>query len=422
MRDLKIRKLRAGLGLLVAAFALGASLHAAPEPSDMPEPPEPPPPPTEGHPFKGVSIRAGETHKGDIYQFAPSVDVEGTQEGDLFVWAPAVRIPGTVTGDVFIAGSSVQITGNVLKSVRAVGGSIFIDGTVDGNLQVYGGEVRLGSKAHIKGNVRAGTGQFINYGVVDGELDFTGGTMMLGGKILDDASVTADKIEIEPGARIEGDLDYSTRERMDEELRKVVGGDVDYNEKPILAKEHKEEAHKSWRPSPFGVGVRIMLFTASFLFGCALLALFRNYEPKVTDAIRLDTLRCLGIGFVSVLVTFAVIVSAILIITLIFIPIYLIAYLIVAYLAKIPVAIWLGRLILEKLKKADPNPYLALFVGLVALSLVFWVPVLGILAYLGVMLLGLGAMITTYIAHRQARKAADAIATAPPIPPAEAIS
>ncbi|HZN56215.1 MAG TPA: polymer-forming cytoskeletal protein [Candidatus Polarisedimenticolaceae bacterium] len=422
MRDPMLRKLRAGIGLLVAAFALGAALRAAdpPDPPDMPEPPEPPSP-VEGKPFKGVTIRQGETHKGDIYQFAPSVDVEGTQDGDLFVWAPAVRIPGTVTGDVFVAGSSVQITGTVQKSVRTVGGSIFVDGTIDGNLQVYGGEVRLGSKAHIKGNVRAGTGQLISYGVIDGDLDFTGGTVLLGGKILEDASVTADKIEIQPGARIEGDLDYSTRERMDDELKKVVGGEVDYNEKPILAKEEKEEKRSGWHPTPFGFGVRIAFFTASFLFGCALLALFRNQEPKVTEAIRVDTLRCLGIGFVSILVTFAVIVSAILIITLIFIPIYLIAYLIVAYLAKIPVAIWLGRLILEKLNK-QPNPFAALFLGLVALYLVFALPWIGILAYLGAMLLGMGAMITTYIAYRQTRKAADAMATAPATPPAEAIS
>jgi len=149
----------------------------------------------------------------------------------------------------------------------------------------------------------------------------------------------------------------------------------------------------------------MLFFCASFLFGCALLALFGAYEQKVVSAIRTDALRCAGVGFVSVLVTIAVCLSVILIITIIFIPIYLILYAVAWYLAKIPVALWVGRAIFEKFDKRT-GPYLALLLGLVVLYPIFWIPYgIGWIAWFAVHLLGLGAMITTYLAHREARKA-----------------
>jgi hypothetical protein len=101
--------------------------------------------------------------------------------------------------------------------------------------------------------------------------------------------------------------------------------------------------------------------------------------------------------------------SAILLITIPFVLIYLLAYIVAAYLAKIPVAVWLGRFILEKFHR-PAGPYPTLFVGLAVLYVVFMLPVLGVLAQCLAALLGLGAMTMTYLAHRQARKAALAAA------------
>ncbi len=406
MRATKARTTRTRLGLLLATLTLAMTTRAAEHPAPViPEPPEPPSPPELS--VKGFTIRPGETHKGNIVRFAPSIAIEGTLDGDLYTTASTVRISGVVTGDVFAAGSQVDLTGKVEKSFRAAAGNVVIDGTVEGNVLVTGGSLTLGSKAHVQGNVSAYTGQFTHHGVVDGSLTFTGGTAILGGKVLDDATITADAITIEPGARVEGDITYSTRKPMDEALKAIAGGDVSYDETHVRDKKEKAKEERQLRPTTFGVGKWIAFFSASFLFGCALLAVFREHEPKVTHAIGTDALRCTGIGFVSILVTIAVCLSVILLITIPFIFIYLLAYLVAAYLAKIPVAIWLGRFVLEKVKRQS-GPYMALFIGLIVLYLVFMIPFcfLGVLAQFVAALLGLGAMTMTYLAHRQARKAA----------------
>lgn len=405
MRQAGTRANATRLGLLVVLLtfmtAVGAAeRHAAP----AIDPPPPPPVPPELS-VQGFTIRPGETHKGNVVRFAPSVAIEGTLDGDLYVTAQSVRITGVVTGDVFAAGSQVDVTGEVKKSFRAAAANVVVDGTVGGNVLVTGGALTLGGKSQVHGSVSAYTGQFTHHGVIDGSLTFTGGTAVLGGKVQDDAMLTADAIEIEKGARVEGDIEYSTRKPMDEALQAIAGGDVSYDEAPIREKKTQDRDEHDLRPTKFGVGKWIAFFTASFLFGCALLAVFSEHEPKVTATIGRDALRCVGIGFVSILVTIAVCLSVILLITIPFIAIYLVAYVIAAYLAKIPVAVWIGRFLLAKAKRPS-GPYMALFVGLVAIYLIFMIPILGILAQCLAALLGLGAMTMTYLAHRQARQAA----------------
>jgi hypothetical protein len=191
---------------------------------------------------------------------------------------------------------------------------------------------------------------------------------------------------------------------MDAQLKAITGGDVTFDEEGVRDRRSRDRKERDLRPTTFGVGKWIAFFSASLLFGCALLAVFGAHEEKVIAAIGSDTLRCAGIGFVSILVTIAVCLSVILLITIPFVVIYLIGYLVAVYLAKIPVAVWLGRFILGKLNRPS-GPYLALLVGLVPIYLVFMIPIFGKLAWFAAALLGLGAMTMTYLAHRQSRKA-----------------
>jgi hypothetical protein len=75
-------------------------------------------------------------------------------------------------------------------------------------------------------------------------------------------------------ARIEGDISYSTRKPMDAELKAIAGGSVAYDENRIREKREKAHDERTFKPTTFGVGKWIAFFIASFLFGCALLAVF----------------------------------------------------------------------------------------------------------------------------------------------------
>jgi cytoskeletal protein CcmA (bactofilin family) len=426
MRNIPARSPMIRLGLWIAALLLAVGARAVPATSLPIPPPEPPPPPAAPEiSAKGFNIRPGETHKGDVVQIAPSVNIEGTQDGDLWVAAQNVRISGVVNGDVFFSGSDIEVTGEIKKSLRAFAANVDLDGTVNGSVLVSGATCRLGSKAHVLDNVTVYAGQFTHQGVVDGSLKFKGGTAVLGGKVQEDADITADAIEIEPGAHIGGDFSYSTRKQMDEAIRAITAGDVSFDAAPVKERrDHRNDGAES-ASSSLGFGTWLVFLLASFLFGCAMLALFRDYESKIVQAIQGDGLRTIGIGFVSVLVTIAVCLSVILILTIPLIALYLIAYAILFYLARVPVAVWMGDWILSRLGRPG-HPYVGLLVGLTILHAVFVIPVLGPIVHWVLMpLLGLGAMISVFIAQRQMRKAALAMvggSAQPPSAPPPAVA
>src|SRR5262249_15191092 len=262
-----------------AWLLLVTAASAAPLPPAPPEPPEP-----SGHKeisLKGLSIRKGEERKGDVLMFAPTVNIEGTLDGDLWVTTSSARISGVVTGDAFIAGSEINITGEIKKSLRCAGANVVLDGTVAGSVLVTGGTLTIGSNARIMEGASVYTAQMTDHGIISESLIFKGGTAVIGGKVMEDATLVADTIQIQPGARIEGDVTYSTRKRMDDEVKAIAGGDVTFDEKKD--DEDRPSKHRSesrlLHPTTFGVGVWIAFFVASFLFGCALLAIFKQQEP-----------------------------------------------------------------------------------------------------------------------------------------------
>ncbi|HUC43723.1 MAG TPA: polymer-forming cytoskeletal protein [Candidatus Sulfotelmatobacter sp.] len=391
----------------------------------IPEPPEPPMPPDLPHPpdgahldVGGYTLRAGQTHVGDLLKAGPSVSIEGMQKGDVYAGGPLIQITGVVDGDAFLGGTEVSITGEVKKSVRVGATNTRVDGTVGGNLQCAGAQVTIGRNARIRGNLTVYSSQLLFEGKVDGAFKFKGGTATVAGKVGSNAEITADSIEIDPGAHIDGNLDYQTRERLGDDVKKVVAGKVSYNERRADDEDESDEKPSRLRKS-FGVTSWVAFLTASFLFGCAMIAIFRRHEEEVVGTIRRDPLRCFGIGFVSVLVTIAVCLSGILLITIPFIAMYGIAYLILWYLARVPVALWLGRTMLRPLN-LSVGPYLALLAGLIPLHLLFAIPYFGFLVHwILVPLLGIGAMLTMYLGYRQTQRAATVAAVpAPDLPPA----
>lgn len=414
----------------LAADAVGVATDPttskAPESPAVPEPPEGPEPPALPKPKHklevsggSIVVRSGEVHKGDLFKIAPSVRIDGTVIGDVYLLSPSISITGTVDGDVQAGGTQLDIAGHVTGSVRVFASTVSITGTVDDNVQIFlGTATDVGEKAHIKGNLSCLAGNLVQNGVIGGSLTFKGGTLEIGGKILGDADVEAHTIGFTDGARVDGDLSYESGTEIDELARSFVGGAVvrgeprESSEHPDSSGETAEADDEDGGVSKFGIGAWLAFFTASFLFGCMWIALFREYETKVVEAIRTDALRSAGIGFVSVLVTIAVSLSVILLVTIPFVLIYWVLYLMAWYFARVPVAIWLGRLIFQRLGRPS-NPYLELATGLLPMYLLWAIPVVGvILHWVAVPLLGLGAMITTYIAIREQRKLAAAAVAA----------
>ena len=392
-----------------------AAPPAAPAPGiPAPLPPIPPHPGGRGGTpataTKRYYLAPGETHKGDLYFMSESVVIAGKQQGDLSGIVRELTLMGTVTGDINVLADSADLAGTMGDAVRLVCKDVKLTGHIDGDLIAICASVLVDRDAHITGDLEAKGANVEIRGTVDGDVDATGGEVIFSGKSGGNAKLKADEIRIDPGAKIDGSLEYASRDRLDIDTHKVVKGEVTYSpEKPRPA------------VSRWGIAKWFFMMTTTLLAGLGMLALFRQSAPRIVAIVRADGLKSAGIGFITaIVVPVAAALSCILLITIPAALLVLLAYLLLIYLSQVPVALVIGELILKKIGQAVPSPFLALAVGVPVLYIVFAIPILGKIALFATLFTGFGAIVIGIWAARQARRAGPA-GTEPPLAPMPAV-
>ena len=343
---------------------------------------------------------------GDLYLMKDAVIIRGKQDGDLSVWCRELEVTGTgtVTGDINAMAQSVELSGKMGDSVRAMGQNVRLSGIIDGDLVAVGESVVIERGARITGDLDAKAARVQMDGTVDGEFSATGGEVHLLGKVGSDAELKGDIIEVDPEARVQGDLSYTSRNRIDlEDEPDVVSGDVVYTpgeDKPKVSS---------------GGFIKWFFWTSTALLASLVsLAMFRRSAPEVVAAVRTDGLRSAGIGFISaIVIPVALAISCILIITIPAVILGYIAYAMLLYLAQVPVAVFVGEWLMGRLGK-QVGPFAAVAVGVPVMYVVFAVPVIGKLALFTVLFTGFGAIVITIWTARQARRAGGSMP--PPAP------
>lgn len=107
------------------------------------------------------SVTSTETVNDNLYVAGGNPVVSGDVNGDLFIAGGNVNVSGNVTGDVGAAGGTVAILGNVDGDVRVFGGSLYIDSEVGGEVISFGGQIIYGPHAKIGKDLIAGGDEII---------------------------------------------------------------------------------------------------------------------------------------------------------------------------------------------------------------------------------------------------------------------
>lgn len=294
-----------------------------------------------------VVVESGETVQG-LTATGGTVIVRGTVDGDLTAAAGHVLVEGNVTGDATVAGGSVAYAGSVV-----------------GNATTYAGDVEL----------RQG-------GEIGGLFEAVAGNAALNGTIGSDARVQAEKLVVGAGTVIGGDLVHATQ-TLDLSNEATINGSIRGVDSIDIAPFQMD--------LPLG-SVILYGFLVNLVVGALLLLLVPGFSLRVADRVRERPLFSLGVGIVTLLVT--PVILALLAITIIGIPlavIGLIMYLVAIWLANIYGSIGIGRTVLAAVNRT--NKWLALVIGLVIVSLLGAIPVVGGLIHFLVLLVGLGAMV-----------------------------
>ena len=328
-----------------------------------------------------VTVPGGEVREGDLYAASESIRLDGRLAGDLVAAAQRVRVDGRVDGDLFAAARTVDLRGAVGDSTRVGGEQVTVNAAIDGDLIAGANRLRILDGAVITGGLAAAASSVELDGVVDENLYAAAGEIIVRGTIRGDANVIADRLDLEPGARIEGDLDYRTRIPLSAEAAARVGGEVRYEE-PVDDEDGGGALFWSWRTG------------AAMFAGLLAVALFRRLMGQLVSTVAGEPTLGALLGFGAFLIV--PVGAAVVMVTLVGLPVGLIAVLLfgaAVYVAKLPVAVWAGAHLLTRLGRTEPSPYAAMAVGVLALYLLFAIPWLGGLFWLVATCLGLGAMV-----------------------------
>jgi cytoskeletal protein CcmA (bactofilin family) len=345
---------------------------------------------------KTITIPREQIVEDDLYLFSNYSKIYGRVIGDLTAFGYDINAVGEIDGNVNLAGFRSDFYGTASKSVRQLGYYINTGGEIDGNLIAIGNTISIDEKAVIGKDITCYGEEITVDGNVGGSAKLTGKTVIISGNIDGDVEIKADKILIVPPAHIKGNLKYFSPKVATIENGAIVDGEdtwkmqtgTDSEDGPI---------------SVLSVSIKVFLFLMVFLTGLIIIAFFRDHTSESSLQIEKNFWIVLASGFLA-MICFTI-GALILILLLIGIPLgILLIFLGIAlfYLGKIYVSIALGRLLFKWTHHANPVAIgWELLLGLIVLTLLFQIPLLGWIIYLLTAIIGSGAAIHGFLSLRE---------------------
>jgi hypothetical protein len=279
---------------------------------------------------------------------------------------------GETRDNVVTFGSDVVIEGTVRKSVFAVGGTVTISGEVGDSVVCIGSRITLKSTAVIKRDL---------------------------------VILFAAPPEKEPGFRVDGDTVF------------FKGSDISakFLDKGFIG-------FFSFAFLPIMLIFKLVNMFVWFLLAIVIASLFPKQMTFAASYVRTHFWSTLGTGLVAyVLFVFAVIVAAILCIILIGIPILLalaMAGLAIKIFGKVALFYFFGESLARSFRRQAVSPLGGALLGLLLVSLIGFIPILGFLFSSVISIIGWGAVLRTKFGTRENwfRRAAPVTAVPPPPP------
>lgn len=342
---------------------------------------------------------------GNAYIFGPDVSVAAPIEGDLTASGGSVIVSAPISGDTLIAGGSIETRKPISGDMRVVGGRITVSDVVDGDLVAVGGSIAV----HTAPSFAWLAGGYVTMdGGAKGPVTIYGGTVALAGTFSGNVKVTAsDRVTLAPGTVIHGHLDYDAPQQIDVPSSAVIDGGVTYIGKSFLPTTSEAQTF-----ALAGAGIFFIVRILAAMIAAGLLAgLFPRLSQAVADLTlsrnirRFALLALLGFGvliatpvlIILLLVTFAGAGVALVVLA---------AYILLLLLSYLLAAVVAGAALVRSITKRSLFLWRDAVVGMLALSIIALVPILGGLVFC--ILLAVGAGSLTLLFYRFAFKHEDA--------------
>jgi hypothetical protein len=321
------------------------------------------------------TVVVSEAPAGNGYVAGADVTVAAPVSGDLTAVGGSVVVSAPVSGDALLAGGSVEVRKPVSGDVRAAGGRIMIEDSVAGDLVAAGGTVDVKSAPTFAWVAGADVSM---EGGARGPVTVYGSTVTLSGIFTGDVTVTAsDRLTIASGTEIHGTLRYDAPQQAD----------INANAKV----EHITYTGKSYLPTTeeaqtFAIAGATLFFFIRILAAVIAAGVFAGLFPRFSQAVADRALsRPVSSFILTALLGFGALVATPVLILLLLVSfagagiafIILAAYVLLLLVSYIYAAVIAGAAMSRQLVKRTAFYWRDAVFGMLALSVIGLVPVVG---------------------------------------------
>ena len=327
--------------------------------------------------------------------FAAGDDVRTAEgaEDDAFLAGGRITAIGAFQQGLYAAGRDVRVGGTVGDDLFAAGQTVVIEGTVADDLFATGQRVELREGARVAGDAFLAGRTIELFGEIGGGVYAGAGTLIITGTINGDVHARVERLVIGPRARINGVLDYQA-ETAEISPAAVIGSTRVRAAEPAARETFQEEIAED---AGWSIGTIVGLTIMAALLQLVIPGVLND----AADVVSARPLRAFGWGLVALIGL--PIIGVLLLITILGIPLGLLLWLVFAVLmgaATVASAYWLGLRIRGLFDSTLEDPafgarLLWSVVGLVALAVILWVPILGPLFVWLLWVAALGSLVMT---------------------------
>lgn len=339
--------------------------------------------------ISGRQVTVDQTVADDLVTAGRTIRVQGEIQGDLAAAGSTVTLAGPVSGYVMSAGRNVTVEGRIGNDLWAAGETVDVDGQVGNNAMVAGRTVHFRAGATVSQDASLAGNTVTSEGRIERNLKIGATTARIGGTVGGTVRAQAARVEVLPGAIIQGDLVVRAAQPPDISPQAQVLGRVQYE---------KLDQSATWLTWPM---LWLYSFVALLILGLAFVSFAPDWALRVAAVMR----QRLGGSIVTGLLTLVAIplLAAVLLVTLVGIPLAVVLmafYVAVLMLSAVFVSYRLGTWLFERAGRTGTRPWARMTLGAFIVSALVSLPFVGWILALTVVIVGAGAIALERLAVR----------------------
>jgi cytoskeletal protein CcmA (bactofilin family) len=336
----------------------------------------------------GARVNVQADQHENVWAAGAIVSVRGAVRYDVRAAGAEVAVDAAANRDLWAAGAIVTVNGSAARDMNVAGARVAIDAEVGRELRVAGARVLVGARTIVNGRTRIAGADVVFAGTSNGPAEFYGDHVLIEGRIAGNLLVRGRSVTLAASAVVNGDIVFEVLDEPQIEPGAQITGrqTVTLPRMPRLDTRHV-----------FGALAALGLFAvgAGFVLGLILLIGARGFVERAIERMRSAPVQC-GLTGLAVLILVPIVIALIMV-TLVGIPVGLLvmlAFPLAMLTGGVLAAFWVSDWLLNRQRstRGFGARLLFLIVGLVILTVIGLIPIVGFITWLIALLVGLGGL------------------------------